>query len=117
MIGTEFSRTKSKNTYSLSSKVGKTKIMEKRKNLSSPKNVTKIVKKEANSLSNSSTPVNKTHSANFKRQKFMIEKKAEPGMLFYPYWYENFSIVYKLLQQSTVDESTGKGKLLNFYIL
>jgi hypothetical protein len=106
VIQTELSRTKSKHSYSLI-KVGKAKIMEKRKILSSPKHVTNITKNQTNSLSNSSTPVNKTHSANHKGRSFASRENDNQVCVFKTY---NRS---KLLQQSTVDESSGKGKRIH----
>lgn len=102
-IANEYQRSKSKGTASFSSKQSKGKVLEARKNLSSPKNLTKMSKNQTNSLSNSSTPVNhKAHSATYKGRGFGSRENNH-----------NSSNKYhrKLLNQITVDDTQNKGML------
>lgn len=101
-LANEFMRSKSKGPNSMCSKAGKTKMIEQRKNLSSPKHVSKIGKNQATSLSNSSTPVNhKANSESHKGRSF-ISKEID----------QNSSNKFsgKMFHQSTVDDSLANSK-------
>ncbi|CAI2382279.1 unnamed protein product [Moneuplotes crassus] len=96
---TEFGRSKTKNSRAISTKLGKSKVIEKRKGVSSPKQLARMMKKQASSLSNTSTPVNKTQSTSFKTRGF-ASRENEKQMKNYQ---------KKLLQQSIANDPMEKG--------